>query len=64
MCFVFFPIDVAFLDSKQRVVEIKENFRPFTLYNPKRKAKYVIELCSGTIERSGTIPGDYLAIQE
>jgi uncharacterized protein len=33
MLFVFYPIDVVFLDEKRRVVDVKEGFRPFTLYN-------------------------------
>jgi len=44
MFFVFFPIDVLFLDSKKKVVEIKRNFRPFSFYTSKEKAKYVVEL--------------------
>ena len=47
MFFVFFPIDVLFLDSNKKVVELKRNFKPFRLYNPTKKARYVIELPSG-----------------
>ena len=32
MFFVFFPIDVLFLDKNKRVVEIKENLTPFSIY--------------------------------
>lgn len=42
--FVFYPIDVILLDSNKKVVEIKENFKPFTFYTPKHKCKYLIEL--------------------
>jgi uncharacterized protein len=44
MAFVFFPIDVAFLSTKKQVVEIKSDFRPFSYYRPKKKARYIIEL--------------------
>ena len=44
MFFVFFPIDVLFLDKNKRIVEIKKNFKPFTFYKSKEKAKYVVEL--------------------
>lgn len=44
MLFVFFPIDVLFLDKDKRIIEIKRNFRPFTFYTSKNKAKYVVEL--------------------
>jgi len=47
MCFVFYPIDVLFLDKEKKVIEIKKNFKPFTFFNPKHKAKYVIELPYG-----------------
>tara|TARA_Y100000034_G_C6801955_1_gene359766 strand:- start:1 stop:336 length:336 start_codon:yes stop_codon:yes gene_type:complete len=42
--FVFYPIDVILLNKNKEVVEIKRNFQPFTLWNSKNKAKYVIEL--------------------
>ena len=54
MFFVFFPIDIIYIDSNNQVVEIKENFRPFAFYNPKNKAKYVIELPKGTIKKTNT----------
>jgi uncharacterized membrane protein (UPF0127 family) len=44
MFFVFFPIDVLFLDKNKRIIEIKKKFRPFTFYTSKNKAKYVVEL--------------------
>ncbi len=58
MLFVFFPIDVIFLDKNKRVVEMKENLLPFTLYFPKRKAQYIIEAEKGTIRKSRTKVGD------
>ena len=60
MFFVFFPIDVVFLDETLRVVEIKENFKPFSFYIPKNKAKYVLELGSGSVASSGTKIGDVI----
>ena len=50
MWFVFMPIDVIFLDSNKNIVEILEDFKPFSYYNPKNKAKYVIEFEAGTIK--------------
>ncbi len=44
MFFVFYPIDVLFLDANKTIVEIKRNLKPFTVYNPKKKAQYIIEL--------------------
>ena len=54
MFFVFYTIDVLFLNKNKIVIEIKENFMPFTFYIPKNKAKYVIEIPKGTIKKSNT----------
>lgn len=42
--FVFYPIDVLLLDKNKKIVEIKKNFKPFTIWNSKKKGKYVVEL--------------------
>jgi uncharacterized protein len=47
MMFVFYAIDVLFLDSSKKVVEIKENFKPFTVYSPSKLAAYIVELPCG-----------------
>ncbi len=45
MLFVFQSIDVVWLDKNKKVIDIKENVKPFTsLIRPKIKAYYVIEL--------------------
>jgi len=49
MMFVFYPIDVLFLDMKMKVIEIKENFLPFTIYLSKKAANYAIELPNRTV---------------
>ena len=59
MLFVFYPIDVLFLDKQRRIVEIKRDFMPFTLYSPKCKANYIIETVAGKTE--GCKVGDILA---
>ena len=58
MFFVFYPIDVLFLDKKKIVVDKKENFMPFTFYNSKKKAMFAVELPNGTIKKTKTEPGD------
>ena len=63
MFFVFFSIDVLFLDKNKIVVEKKENFRPFSFYNPKNKSKFVIELPKGTIKNSKTEIVDKIEFQ-
>jgi len=48
MLFVFFPIDVLWLDKNKKVVDIRRHVKPFTiLVIPKHKAKYIIELKKG-----------------
>lgn len=61
MFFVFFPIDLIFLDGDFKVVEIKRRFSPFTVYNSERKSKYVIELPQGAVASSGTKIGDVIS---
>ena len=51
MFFVFFPIDVLWLDSKCEVVDVKQNVRPFSLpIKPKSPAKFVVELPAGSVK--------------
>ena len=58
MFFVFYPIDVLFLDRNKKVVQIKENFRPFRIMIMKKAAKYIIELPNKTIKKTGTKLGE------
>ena len=62
MFFVFYAIDVIWLDKNFKVVDLK-TLHPFSVYNPKRKAKYVIELRKGIIKRSGTKVNDKIEIK-
>jgi len=51
MMFVFFPIDILFLDKSKKVAEMAIGAKPFiSSILPKNKAMYVIELPSGTIK--------------
>ena len=58
MLFVFYPIDVLFLDRDKVVVEIKERLMPFAFYTPKRKSQYIIEIPVKTIKKTKTRLGD------
>ncbi len=58
MFFVFYPIDVLFIDKNRIVVDKKENFKPFTLYKSKKKAMYAVELPNEIIKRTKTEIGD------
>lgn len=58
MIFVFYPIDVIFLDKSRVVVDLKKDFKPFTFYASRKKAMYAIELPNGTTKKSRTEAGD------
>ena len=58
MFFVFYPIDVLFLDKNKIVVDKKENFKPFTFYKSKKKAMYAVEMPNETIKKARTEIGD------
>ncbi|MBU4501036.1 MAG: DUF192 domain-containing protein [Nanoarchaeota archaeon] len=48
MFFVFFPIDVLWLNKEKEVIDIKRNVKPFMpIVIPRRPAKYVVELKKG-----------------
>ena len=51
MFLVFFAIDIIFIDKNKKIIEIKENLKPFGNYNPKTKTQYVIELPLLTIKK-------------
>ena len=59
MLFVFFPIDVVYLDKNKKVVDIAKGLQPFTpSYSPKKPSKFFIELPAG--KSKGISLGDEL----
>lgn len=58
--FVFFPIDIILADSALRVVGIVKGMPPFSTYSADKKARFVVEVPSGTIAKSKTRVGDRL----
>lgn len=44
MFFVFYPIDVYWLDKNKKIVDQRKRVRPFTFAVPKNKAKYIVEI--------------------
>lgn len=56
--FMFFPIDVIFLNENFSVVKKIENLKPNLITSPFTKAKFVIELKSGKIKKTNTDIGD------
>ena len=59
-CFMRFAIDVAFLDRDGCVVRAVPDVRPFRVTSGGRGAWSALELPSGTLEATGTQPGDRL----
>lgn len=57
MFFMRIPLDVLFLDADKKVVDAVI-LNPWQMYNPKKPARYVIELQKGTIASSNTEIGD------
>ena len=63
MLFVFFPIDILFLDEDRRVAETGR-LNPFTgLKRSKTKISYVVELPAGIIEKHSIKAGDKLTLK-
>jgi uncharacterized membrane protein (UPF0127 family) len=60
--FMRFPIDVIFLDNKNRVVGLKRNLKPFRMAGAWRAVK-TLELPVGVIASTRTLLGDFVAFQ-
>ncbi len=59
-----FPIDVVYLDSDHRVIQVYHRLRPFRFGSVRFKAKSVLELPAGTLKESRTEVGDLLQFGE
>lgn len=60
-----FDIDILWLDQDKRVVHIKEHASPSsypTVFYPRERSRYVIELKAGEIARNGITQGDILEL--
>lgn len=60
MYFVRFSLDILYINSKQQIVEIKENLKPWQFYHPKQKAMYVVELKQGVVKEKKIDVGDVI----
>ena len=61
--FMKFPIDLVYLDRKRKVRKIRHAMPPWRL-SACFFAHSILELPAGTVARSGTQPGDELAIEK
>ena len=41
--FVFYKINIVWLDKNKKVVDIRKNVKPFSFAIPKRRSKYILE---------------------
>ena len=64
MFFMRFAIDAIFIDHTGRVVKVAARIRPWVPMIAARGAREVIELASGTCERTGTQVGDDLVLED
>jgi uncharacterized membrane protein (UPF0127 family) len=57
-----FPIDVAFLDREGRVLALQHSLKPNRVSKLVWRADGVLELPAGTLESTGTQPGDVIEL--
>jgi uncharacterized membrane protein (UPF0127 family) len=57
-----FPIDVVFLDNRNRVIAVISNILPNRMTRMYLDAASVIELPAGTLSKTATQPGDQFEI--
>lgn len=63
MFFVFYPIDVVWLDNDLRVVDMARKLLPFTPFRmPKKSARYILEMPAKSAEEKGIRLGDLMEI--
>lgn len=60
--FMRFPIDAIFLDSRFRILQLKENMQPFRISPFLSGAYCVLEVPAGTVRETATEKGDMLSV--
>ena len=61
--FMAYPIDVVFLNTREKIVRIAPNIRPWIPYIGARGAKSVIELPAGKAEKWNLRAGDSISVE-
>jgi uncharacterized protein len=59
-----FPIDAVYLDCEGRIIKAYHRLAPYRVAAVLLRARSVLELPAGTLERTGTEIGDFLEIRE
>ena len=60
MWFVFYPLDLVFLDKNKKILNLKSSILPFSNYKPGVKFSYLVELESGVIKKQRLKVGEKL----
>jgi len=60
--FMSIPIDVLYVDANNRVVGIDADMKRWRFGRRRSKSRFVIELPSGTVARTGCMIGDELVV--
>jgi len=63
MWFVRFSIDLVYLDSSFRVVELRAQLKPWRFHRPRAIVSYLIELPAGTISRARVQVGHEISLK-
>ncbi len=63
MFFMKFPIDVIFLDKNKTIVHLLQNFKPWKIQFPIKRAADTLELPAGTIKKYNINLGDILSLE-
>jgi hypothetical protein len=61
--FMKFPIDLVYLDKQRKVRKVKHAVPAWRL-SACLTAHSILELPAGTVEKSGTMPGDELSLEK
>lgn len=62
MFFVRFPIDLVYLDSNLKVVEIRVGLKPWRVHRSRVDSVYLIELPAGTVAQSKVVVGHEISL--
>jgi len=62
--FVFFSIDLVYLNEGFEIIEIEEDVSPFRGYSPEKEAKNLVEFRSGKVDEENLELGDRLEVIE
>ncbi|PTL39142.1 DUF192 domain-containing protein [Alkalicoccus saliphilus] len=60
MFFMCTSIDVLFLDEEDQIIHFRENLKPWRLVFPVKKAKSVVELPPGFVQRNALEEGQII----